>query len=223
MGSRLTVRAAGALVVLATSAVVVAVAALVSGREGPGTPRAPGVLTAIGADYFSATRAGGGRTYTSIPVTFRNRSTRPVFVRSVSIEHATNLKVEKTFMIGPQSPSRTFNIYNNWPPSNIDDLGRGPLDPQAVDGFTIAPNLDGPDEVVAPYQTAEGRKLVTDQLNDASPVFVVRAIDPRLDASATGITISYDVDGRAVTQRFESVSFHLCAPTGAPTGTCTRS
>lgn len=229
---RASKRTATVLVARAVVAPLVVVLTLIVGSTGCGTTepavrstddeRTP-VLSATGADYFSGTRTDGPGSYTSVPITFRNDSTSPVTLRSISVGSTTNLRIERTLVIGPQRPSRTFNLYKGSPATARPDDALEPLDPETVEGFTIRPDGRGPAPSLPPYRTKDGHDLVSDQTNDASPVFVVRAIDPTRDASATGITVTYDVDGQTITQRFPDVAFHLCAPTGEPTPTCTRS
>lgn len=185
-------------------------------------PQTADVLDAIGAEYFSSRRAGSATHYVTIPLTLRNPTTEPIVLRSIRFERTHNLTVTKVLVLGPQSPSRTFNAYDNWPPALDETAGESAFDAKAVDGFVIEPDLEGDAEVVAAFED-DGHKLVADQTNDASPVFVVRLDDPTLDASARGVSVSFDVDGEVVTQSFPVVEFHLCAPTGAPTAICARS
>lgn len=158
----------------------------------------------------------------SVPFTIRNPTPQRIVLRSIRFEHTRNLKVKRVLAVGPQSPSRTFNAYDGWPPRLDEKIGETTFDPRPVDGFVVGPNLPGTKEVVPPFEF-DGHQLVSDQANDASPVFVVAAKDPTLDASGRGVTVSFDLDGQQVTQSFPHVAFHLCAPAGAPTSTCTRS
>jgi hypothetical protein len=157
------------------------------------------VLEAIGAENFSGTRAGSADQYVTVPLTVRNPTSQPIVLRSIRFESTQNLTVDEVFVVGPQSPSRTFNVYDGWPPTMVDEVGATSFDPQRVDGFVIEPNRKGVGEVVAPFETG-GRQLVSDQTNDASPVFVIEANDPTRDASGRGVTLSFDLDGRQVTQ-----------------------